>query len=272
MSQSDFAKAIFELTPDTESVNVMFYGDSNCGKTSVAGTCPGTTFWLVGEPGYKTAARRGAQGHGRVISDTASAWAAIEWLEARSQNTKRPRYESIDWLVLDGASTMEKRFRLGYAQEAFDINSAKRQHRNLPDKPDYFNTQNFLMSWIPRLVDMPCNLLITAHAYRTSVEDGELMVYPGFQGKGGEIANAVSGLMDATGYMEARQLRVRDSDETKLVRRVWYESPARKTRDEDNMRYVCGEKFGTLGRYIDFPTIPLIMSKINERKPSNAKG
>lgn len=267
MTLSDFEQEIFALEGNSESINLLWYGDSNCGKTTFAGTCPGRTFWLVGEPGYKTAARNGAKGHGRVISSTAAAMAAVEWLESKSKRSGKYRYEMLDWIVLDGLSTMEKRFRLGYAQEAFDINSAKRQHRNLPDKPDYFNTQNFLLSWIPRLVDMPCNLLITAHAYRTDGDDGELIVYPGIQGKGGETANAISGLMDATGYMEAKRFRAKDSDEARLVRRVWFETPARR-RDEENVRYICGEKFGALGRYMDFPTVPDVLARINGEENS----
>src|SRR5205814_678432 len=134
---------------EAESKNILVYGDSNAGKTVLAGTCPGKCFWLVGEPGYKSAARQGATGHARVIADTATAWAAVEWLEYRE------RYRKLDWLILDGVTTMQDRFRLGYAAEAFDINPEKRKHRNLPDRPDYFNTQNFLNAWFPRLVDFP---------------------------------------------------------------------------------------------------------------------
>lgn len=263
MSLSDFEKEIFELTPDSESVNMLLYGDSNAGKTAVAGTCPGRTFWLVGEPGYKTAPRRGAQGHGAIISDTAKAWAAVDWLEANSRSTTRPRYEQLDWIVLDGLSTIQNRFRLGYAAEAFDNNPTKRQHRNLPDKPDYFNTQNFLKSWIPRLVDMPVNFLITAHAFRTESEDGEKLVYPGIQGKGVEVANAISGLMDITAYMEAKRFRVKGSDEMRLIHRMWFESPQRRSKEEEDVRYICGEKFGTLGRFMDNPTVPRLLAKIS---------
>jgi len=263
LSLSDFEKEIFELSPDSECINMLIYGDSNAGKTVVAGSCPGRTFWLVGEPGYKSATRRGAEGNGVIVSDTAKAWAAVDWLEAKSRRTGKPRYESLDWIVLDGLSTIQNRFRLGYAAEAFDNNPAKRQHRNLPDKPDYFNTQNFLKSWIPRLVDMPVNFLITAHSFRTESEDGELVVFPGIQGKGMEVANAISGLMDVTTYMEAKRLRVRDSDETRIVRRMWFESPTRTSKREDAVRYICGEKFGVLGRYMDSPTIPRLLAKIS---------
>lgn len=259
---SDFAAELVRLESESESINGLVYGDSNVGKTWLAGTCPGRTFWLVCEPGYKSAARNGARGYGRRIADTATALAAIDYLNAPAKD-RRPRYEHLNWIVLDGLSTMQDRFRLGYAAEAFDINPEKRQHRNLPDRPDYFNTQNFLKSWIPQLVDMPVNLLITAHAYRTDDTDGgELLVFPGIQGKVTETANAISGLMDFTGYFEAKRLRIRDSDRTKLVRRLWFESPERKSKREDDVRYICGDKFNALGPYIDDPTMSIILEKI----------
>lgn len=256
VSLSDFQAEVFRLAPDAESHNWMIYGDSNVGKTVFAGTCPGKTFWLVCEPGYKSAARHNAAGHGRIIADTATAWAAVAWLN------ERDRYRKIDWLILDGLSTMQDRFRLGYAAEAFDIDPSKRQHRNLPDRPDYFNTQNFLKSWIPALVDMPVNLLITAHAYRTdNTEDGELLVFPGIQGKVTETANAISGLMDITGYMTARRMPVRGKDETRLVRRIYFESPPAQ-KGEAEARYICGEKYGVLGPYMGAPTVPKLLERI----------
>lgn len=262
VSISDFAAELVRLEDASESINGLIYGDSNVGKTWLAGTCPGKTFWLVCEPGYKSAARNGAKGYGRRIADTATALAAIEWLESDGKNRK-PRYESLDWIVLDGLSTMQDRFRLGYAAEAFDINPAKRQHRNLPDKPDYFNTQNFLKAWIPQLVDMPVNLLITAHAYRTDLTDnGELLVFPGVQGKVTETANAISGLMDFTGYFERTRITNNRTGNSKEIRRLWFSSPVRKSRKDDEVRYIAGDKFNALGPYIDNPTMPAILEKI----------
>lgn len=263
VSLSDFEAELIRLEEgESEHVNLLFYGDSNAGKTVLSGTCPEKTFWLVCEPGFKAAvrsrAKRGLPPHkgARRISDSATAWAAVEWLEHRK------RYERLDWIVLDGLSTMQDRFRLAYAAEAFDLNPAKRAHRNLPDRPDYFNTQNFLKSWIPRLVDMPVNLIITAHAYRTdATEDGDLLVFPGIQGKVTETANAISGLMDATGYYAARRMKTKDG-KYKMIRRLWFDQPDERWGGE-GVRYIVGDKFDCLGPYMDFPTIPRIMTKIN---------
>lgn len=256
VSVSDFAAEIEALSADAESTNILIYGDSNVGKTVLSGSCPGKTFWFHCEPGYKTAARRGAKGHGRRVADTATALAGLDWLK------ENDRYKRLDWLVLDGISTMQDRFRLGYTQEAFDIEPASRQHRNLPAKPDYFNTQNFMKTWVGELVDLPVNLLVTAHPYRTDkTENGELLVFPGIQGKISETANAVAGLMDVTGYYMARRMRTRGG-ENKVIRRLWFDQPDEKWGGE-GVRYVVGDKLDCLGSYMDFPTMPKLLAKIN---------
>lgn len=270
VSLSDFESEIDRLeSASGESINGLVYGDSNCGKTVLAGTLPERTFWLVGEPGYKSAARyrakNGLPKHAgaRRISDTATALAAVDWLNYRN------RYERLEWIVLDGLSTIEKRFRLHYAQEAFD-RTGKRAHRNLPDKPDYFNTQNFLLSWIPQLIDMPVNFLITAHPYRTDrTDNGELLVFPGIQGKIAEVSNAISGLMDFTGYMEKRRARLR-SGKSVVKRSVFFESPERRTAEEEELRYVCGDKFGVLPDRMDAPSMPKLLSIINGEETTDA--
>lgn len=268
LTLSDFQKEIIRLEAgEEESKNILIYGDSNAGKTVLSGTLPRNTFWLVCEPGFKSAVRWRAQ-HGlprqrgaRRITNAAEAWAAIEWLEQNDSAMAR----KLDWLVLDGLTTMHDQFRLAYAAEAFDIDPTKRQHRNLPDRPDYFNTQNFLKSWIPRLVNAPVNLLITAHAYRTDMtENGELLVFPGIQGKVTETSNAISGLMDATGYLEARPLRNKRTGETKVVRRLWFSSPTdRRRKEEEEVRYIAGDKFNCLGECIENPTMPEIIARID---------
>ncbi len=259
VSISDFAAEIKRLEASSESKNILVHGDSNAGKTVLAGTAPGKCFWLVGENGWKSAYQFGATGHGRRITDTATALTAIDWLYDKN------RYERLDWVILDGATTLQNKFRFGYAAEAFDIDNSKRQHRNLPDRPDYFNTQNFMISWISQLVDMPVNLLITAHSYRTDYTDnGELLVFPGFQGKVTETSNAISGLMDVTGYLEARKVRSRQTGKAVMRRRLFFETPEGVARKgEQEVRFICGDKFNRLGPYMDTPTLPKMIAKID---------
>lgn len=200
VSATDFEQEIFSLADNRERTTLLVYGDSNAGKTRLAGTCPGRCFWLVCEPGYRVAPRHGAKGKGVVVDSSARAIAALDWLR------KGSRPESIDWIIVDGITTMQDRIRLAYTAEAYDLSAGQakraRAHRNLPDRPDYFNTQNFLKWWVPHLLEIGPSVLVTAHAYRSErTEIGDLKVFPGFQGREDELANNMMGLFDATGYL-----------------------------------------------------------------------
>lgn len=240
MSTSEFERGLFDLEKSTEFKNILLYGDSGCGKTALAATLPGRVLYLAGEPGYQTAVSMGAKGKVSIIPDTATAVAALDWLESGNAS-------KFDWIVPDGLGTMQTKFLLGYAAEAFDANPAKRAHRNLPDKPDYFNAQNFIKSWVARLIDLPCNVLFTAHAMRPEDEAGETLVYPGIQGKGYEVSNYVAGLMHGVWYMKIglQPGAGKDADPVQ-VRKLLFQHYV----DPDNgTRYFAKDQFDALGRF-----------------------
>jgi len=252
ISFSEFQKEIFRLDSSTESMNLLVFGRSNAGKTVLAGTVPGKNFWLVGEPGYKTASRvTKANGYGVRVGNTAMALTALDWLKHNR------RYEKFSFIIVDGLTWMIERWRMSYAAEAFDIDPTKRQHRNLPDRPDYFNAQNFTKNWIAELVDLPVNVLITAHAWQTDQLEVAKFVFPGIQGKETEVAQTIVGLMDTTGFLEEKTLRSKKTGAVRHVRRLHFGQP-----DDPETRYLVGDKFNCLGRYIDNPTMPNILSRI----------
>lgn len=255
-SLSAFEAGLFDLDGASEFKNILIHGDSGSGKTVLSGTVPGRLLFLAGEPGYIAAANLGAQGKARLIPDTSTALAAAEWLESGNAS-------KFDWLVVDGCSTMQKKFLLGYAAEAFDANPAKRTHRNLPDKPDYFNAQNFMMSWMARLIDLPVNCLFTTHSMRPENENGETLVYPSFQGKGYEISNYISGLMHVVGYMS---MRINKDDEE--VRRILWRHTMDPTTDT---RYFAKDQFNRLPRFTDDLTMPQILSIIDGTETKKSK-
>lgn len=263
ITTADFAAGLFELDGATEYKNMMVYGGSGVGKTVLAGSCPGKLLFLAGEPGYISAARLGARGKARVIPDPATAVAAASWLEEGNANR-------LDWLVVDGLGTMQNKFLLAYAAEAFDANPAKRAHRNLPDKPDYYNAQNFIKHWVARLIDLPCNVLFTAHAmFPEDKETGEQLIYPGIQGKGYEVSNYVAGLMHAVGYMSPR---IKKTAEGAIeVRRVLW----RTVKDPDSdVTIFAKDQFNALGTYTDITDdfrMPEIIDLIDKSPTSLAE-
>jgi hypothetical protein len=246
---SEFEAGFFDLNGAAEFKNIMIHGDSGCGKTVLSGTVPGRICFIAGEPGYISAARLGARGKARIVRDTSMGLAAIEWLEDGHAS-------DFDWVILDGATTLEKKFLLGYAAEAFDANPAKRAHRNLPDKPDYYNTQNYMKGWISRFIDLPVNFLLTCHSMRPDGDEGETLVYPGFQGKGTEISNFISGLFHTVGYMS-----IRVNSEHEEVRRVlWHHHYDEKTET----RYFAKDQFNALPKFTDGWSMSQIVTRMDE--------
>lgn len=257
VSAADFEAGMFDLDGATEFKNILVFGDSGVGKTVLAGTCPGRLLFLAGEPGYISAARQGSKGTVRIVQDPATALAAADWLDGGGAS-------NYDWIVVDGLGTMQNKFLLTYAAEAFDANPAKRAHRNLPDRPDYFNAQNFIKSWVSRLIDVPANVLFTAHAMRPENDEGERVVYPGIQGKGYEVSNYVCGLMHAVGFMS---IRVKKSAEgAEQVRRILW----RNYRDpESETTYFAKDQFNALGTFTDNVTMSDIIAQIDSGEQPN---
>lgn len=252
MTTAEFAAGLFDLDGATEYKNIMVYGGPGSGKTVFSGTAPGRLLILAGEPGYISAARLGARGKVRIVPDTATAVAAASWLEGGGAN-------QFDWVVADGLGTMQNKFLLNYAAEAYDANPAKRAHRNLPDKPDYFNAQNFIKSWVARLIDLPVNTLFTAHAmYPEDKATGEQLVYPSIQGKGYEISSYICGLMHAVGYMSPRTLQTDDG--AKEVRRTVWQMVR---NPETETTYFAKDQFNALGRFTDDLTLAQVCEIID---------
>lgn len=251
MTIDAFEAELFELGGSDEPLKMILYGDSGCGKTHMAAGIPGHNLWLTGEPGFRTAERLEAKGKRRAIRDSASALAAIEYLEEGN-------WSKYGMVIVDGLSTMNKRFILHYAAEAFDANPAKRVHRNLPDKPDYFNAQNFISDWTARFVDLPIPVLFTAHAMRPEGDDGEPMVYPSIQGKGYEVANFVSGLMGVVGYMSTVTPKTGAKKGEQIKRILWQEYRDPKT----DTKYFAKDQYGALPRWTDNATMPEILSTL----------
>lgn len=259
MTTADFANGLFDLDGATEYKNILVYGGPGSGKTVFTGTAPGRLLILAGEPGYISAARMGARGKVRLIPDTATAVAAAAWLEDGGAS-------QFDWVIADGIGTMQNKFLLNYAAEAWDANPAKRAHRNLPDKPDYFNAQNMLKSWVSRLIDLPCNTLFTAHAmFPEDKSTGEQLVYPSIQGKGYEIASYICGLMHAVGFMSPR-IKMVEGEPTEVRRIIW-----QMTRNPDNeTTYFAKDQFNALGRFTDDLTMAQICEIIDSGHQNEA--
>ena len=176
----------------------------------------------------------------------------LDWLEGGG-------YKKYKWLILEGASTLEKKARLGFAAEAFDHNPAQRVHRNLPAEADYFNTQNFMIAVVSRLIDLPVNVLITAHAMTMDDDEGNVRIMPEFQKKGGGLSNYVSGLCHAVGYMRKRSIEDKRAKKSREVRRILWQQ---YVDPHSGTIYTAKDQFNAFGRFTDDTNIFELMAMI----------
>lgn len=257
MTAAEFEDGLFEMDGASEFANILIYGDPGSQKTRLTGTAPGTNLFLAAEPGFISAARNGFNGKGRLITDTASANAAVSWLEDGNAS-------KFDFIVVDGGSSFMTKILLEYAAEAYDLsNGTKRAHRNLPDKPDYLNAQNFMKGWTARLIDLPCHLIMTTHVMVTEDREGDAWVKPNFQGKAGEVSDYIAGQFHVVGYLRPATVKVRGEGDEKpktkqVIKALWNAYKDDKT----DITYFAKDQFGTLGRTSTDPNMTEIIEKI----------
>lgn len=257
MTAAEFEDGLFEMDGASEFANILIYGDPGSQKTRLTGTAPGHNLFLAAEPGFISAARNGFKGQGRLITDTASANAAVSWLEDGNAS-------KFDFVIIDGGSSFMTKILLEYAAEAYDLsNGTKRAHRNLPDKPDYLNAQNFMKGWTARLIDLPCHIIMTTHVMVTEDREGDAWVKPNFQGKAGEVSDYIAGQFHVVGYIKPATVKVKGEGDEKakvkhVIRALWN---AYKD-DKSDITYFAKDQFGVLGRTSTDPNVTEIIEKI----------
>ncbi len=257
MTASEFEDGLFDMDGASEFANVLIYGDPGSQKTRLLGTAPGYNLFLAAEPGYISAARNGFKGKARMITDTASANAAVSWLEDGNAS-------KFDFVMVDGGSSFMNKILLEYAAEAYDLsNGTKRAHRNLPDKPDYLNAQNFMKAWTARLIDLPCHLIMTTHVMVTEDREGDPWVKPNFQGKNGEVSDYIAGQFHVVGYVKPATVKVQGEGEEKpknvqVIKALWnaYKDP------KSDITYFAKDQFGVLGRTSTNPNMVEVIEQI----------
>jgi carbon monoxide dehydrogenase subunit G len=257
MTAAEFEDGLFDMDGASEFANILIYGDPGSQKTRLTGTLPGTNLFLAAEPGYISAARNGFKGQARMITDTAAANAAVSWLE--DGNASR-----FDFLVVDGGSSFMTKILLEYAAEAYDLsNGTKRAHRNLPDKPDYLNAQNFMKGWTARLIDLPCHLIMTTHVMVTEDREGDAWVKPNFQGKAGEVSDYIAGQFHVVGFLKPASVKVKgEGDEKPKVKQIIKALWNAYKDDKTDITYFAKDQFGVLGRTSTDPNMTEIIERI----------
>ena len=235
--------AIRDLEAFNESINLLIYGDSGVGKTVLGGTAPKALF-LSTETGTISAKRQNSK---------AKVWRIKTWedLEAAYKYLAEDDHD-FEWIVLDSVTKMQQQL----IRDTLDKRVEKRgdSDPDIPEIADHQKFQNKFKRFMTAFIELPVNTLFTATAMRKEDEEGDDIVLPSIEGKGYAIANYACAEMDVVAYYGI----AKDKATKQTVRRLLC---------QPTPPYFAKDRYDCLGKFIDNPTMPMIIEMIDGSAP-----
>lgn len=242
--------AIRDLSGFNESVNILVYGDSGTGKTVLGGTAPNALF-LSTEQGTISAKRQGSK---------AKVWRIMKWedLEEAFKWLRDNPDHGFEWVVLDSVTKMQEQLKRDVLEKR--VQKRGDSDEDIPEIADHQKFQNKFKRFITAFVELPVNVLFTATTMRREDEEGEDLVLPNIDGKGYAIANYACAEMDVVGYYGVSKGNKKNNGET-IRRFVAQSTPP----------YFAKDRYDVLGKWLDNPTMPMIIGLIEGDSSSGDK-
>lgn len=231
--------AIRDLADFNESINLLIYGDSGVGKTVLCGGAPNAIF-LSTETGTISAKRQGSKAKVWRMKNWADLEEAYIWLRDNPDH-------GFEWVILDSVTKMQQQL----VRHTLEQRVLKRSDsdEDVPEIADYQKFQNKFRRFVTQFIEMPTNVIFTATAMRREDEEGDDLVLPSIEGKGYAIANFACAEMDAVLYYGLRAGKGNTP-------------PTRRLLCQPAPPYFAKDRFDSLGRWIDNPTMPEIIKLI----------
>lgn len=249
---------IEELANSTESINLMAFADPGAGKTVLAGTHDDMLI-VSFEPGTISAKRQGSKA--QLVSITE--WRQFSGFLADAVAGKiiNPKTgKPFGWYAMDTWTNGQQMI----AQEIMISRNWKNRAKSLDqlEIQDYGEWQSRFKRATQTLCALPQNVLFTAHAMRTTDEEGNPIIIPSFYGKWGTddpttASQWMMGTVHGYGYL---QVRTTVGDDPVDYRRWNFKRSG---------AYFGKDRWGVLEPYVNKPTLTKIQKLIDE---SNEKG
>lgn len=227
------------------------YGESDTGKTVLAGTAPKALFLTTDIEGTESARAMGSQAQELKINSFAEYCDAVDWL------VRGNGCAEYEWINTDTITELEE-----LAWQAQLVNDdVKRASKYQPNKADYPLVWAKVYEQLKLLARAPVNVLFVAHTMRIDREtdDGEDTVTLAMPAVGsrrrGDLSAQMCAQLGMVGYM-----RKSHDDDGKLVRQLLTES---------TNRWVARDRSTRLGSGMSSPTMPALLAKVNAA-PSTA--
>lgn len=212
-----------------ESINIMVYGPSGHGKTTLVGGAPNATF-VSTEKGVVAAKRSGSKAKLLRAPNWQKAVAAKRYADAN--------FGADDWVIWDSLTKMQVLMIRWILEQINEGNSAR--DLDIPAIQDHQKWQNYFKRFVDQLIDAPYNCIFVCTDMFRDDEDGENIVLPALTGKDYEICNYVRAQMDVVLYY-----RVTTNKAGEEIRRALAQPFAPYVAAKD--------RYDALGRFWDIP-------------------
>lgn len=162
---------IEDLATHRESTNILLYGPSGNGKTTLAGGAPNATF-LSTESGVVSAKLSGSKA--RLMR--AKSWAHC----IAGVNKAEEELGENDWLIVDSVSKMQRLQIRGLLQHQNMMNGSR--DLDIPGLQDHQKWQNQFIRFIDRIYDAQFNSIVVAQSMVREDQHGDDQVLPALIG------------------------------------------------------------------------------------------
>jgi len=220
------------------------YGESDAGKTVLAGTAPNALFLTADIEGTESARALGSTADELPINDWDSFTQAVDWVV---RGDARQKYE---WVMVDTVDEVEELCWLGQLVSE----DLKRASKYQPNKGDYPVVWRKVKEQLMALNRAPINVMLISHVMRIDkeTEDGEDTVTLAMplmgSTKRGDLSSYMVSQMGLVGYM----------------RKVNEEGGAsqRQLLTQGGPRWVAKDRSTRFGTGLANPTIPAMLAKL----------
>lgn len=229
------------------------YGESDTGKTVLAGTAPNALFLTTDIEGTESAREMGSTAKELVIPDFSTFCEYVDWL-VRGGGCKE-----FEWVITDTITELEE---LCW-QEQMVNDDLKRASQYQPNKGDYPVVWAKVKEQLKLLGRAPVNSLFVAHVMRIDreTEDGEdtvTLAMPAIGSrKRGDLSMQLCAQLGLVGYMR------KVTEEGGQIQR--------QLMTASSNRWVARDRSTKLGAGMANPTIPKMLAKMNGEQPSAAR-
>jgi len=232
-------------------VRMALIAPSGFGKTVFCGTAPRALFLTTDPEGTISAWRLGSRAEEWQITS----WEKEDGLNDAYRYLRDSECQEYDWVIVDNI-TEAQAMAMGATMEQARANNAKLDEF-ISSQQDYLRSQNMLVQFVKKMIDLPVNLIFTAH--RTEQEDGNGDLYYGaaIHGQKGALAQQILGYMNITGFGE-----VLENENDEEFRRIWFTHNGPQ-RGKD--------RFVTLGKFKDNLDVPKLERYIEKAKRESAE-